>query len=90
MSKIKDQIANSFDLCMKKFTIENYINGLIDEVKNAPFAYISNVCVDKEFRNLHIGTFLMQVPENNDLQIPKVGSTFMTVINVLYNNEVLH
>ena len=28
-----------------KFTINNYIKGLIEEVKSSEFAYISNVCV---------------------------------------------
>ena len=28
------------------FTIDNYIVGLIEEVKNSDYAYISNVCVD--------------------------------------------
>ncbi len=41
------------------FTIDNYIKGLIEEVKNADFAYISNVCVDPNSRGLHIGTFLI-------------------------------
>lgn len=41
------------------FTIDNYIKGLIEEVKNANFAYISNVCVDPDSRGLHIGTFLI-------------------------------
>ena len=41
------------------FTIENYIKGLIEEVKEAEFAYISNVCVDPNHRDLHIGTFLL-------------------------------
>ncbi len=42
-----------------KFTINNYIKGLIDEVSDADFAYISNVCVDPNYRDLHIGTFLL-------------------------------
>ena len=41
------------------FTITNYIMELIDEVKNAKYAYISNVCVDPNYRDLHIGTFLL-------------------------------
>ena len=43
-----------------EFTIDNYIMGLIDEVKNVNFAYISNVCVDPNYRDLHIGTFLLE------------------------------
>lgn len=42
-----------------EFTINNYIKGLIEEVKDASFAYISNVCVDPNHRDLHIGTFLL-------------------------------
>ena len=33
--------------------------GLIDEVNESEFAYISNVCVDPNYRDLHIGTFLL-------------------------------
>ncbi len=43
-----------------KFTIDNYITGLITEVQNADYAYISNVCVDPNYRNLHLGTFLIE------------------------------
>ncbi len=32
---------------------------LIDEVEAAEFAYISNVCVDPNYRDMHIGTFLL-------------------------------
>lgn len=42
-----------------KFTIENYISGLVDEVKDAEFAYISNVCVDENYRGQHIGNRMM-------------------------------
>ena len=42
-----------------EFTIDNYIKGLIDEVATADFAYISNICVDPNYRDLHIGTFLL-------------------------------
>ena len=43
-----------------EFTIDNYIMGLIDEVKDAEFAYISNICVDPNYRDLHVGTFLLE------------------------------
>lgn len=46
-----------------EFTIENYIKGLIEEIENsdiAYFAYISNVCVDPNYRDLHVGTFLLE------------------------------
>ena len=42
-----------------KFTIENYIEGLIKEVKESEFAYISNVCVDEEYRGRHIGNYMV-------------------------------
>ena len=42
-----------------EFTVDNYIMGLIEEVKNAEFAYISNVCVDPNHSDIHIGTFLL-------------------------------
>ncbi|MBR2678523.1 MAG: GNAT family N-acetyltransferase [Bacilli bacterium] len=41
------------------FTIENYIEGLIKEVKEADFAYISNVCVDANYRGRHIGKTML-------------------------------
>ena len=41
------------------FTIVNYIEGLIKEVKEADFAYISNVCIDERYRGQHIGNFMM-------------------------------
>ena len=41
------------------FTIVNYIEGLIHEVKNADFAYISNVCVDSRYRGRHIGNDML-------------------------------
>lgn len=42
-----------------RFTIENYIEQLIKEVKKSSFAYISNVCVDNRFRNQHIGNYML-------------------------------
>lgn len=42
-----------------KFTIENYIFGLIKEVKNSDFAYISNVCIDKDYRGKHLGNIML-------------------------------
>ena len=41
------------------FTIDNYISQLIKEVKEEDFAYISNVCVDPNYRDLHIGTYMV-------------------------------
>ena len=42
------------------FTIVNYIENLIREVEEADFAYISNVCVDKNYRGMHIGNYMLQ------------------------------
>jgi len=42
-----------------KFTIDNYIKGLIEEVKDVEFAYISNVCVDENYRGQKIGNRMM-------------------------------
>lgn len=42
------------------FTIDNYISGLVSEVKGAEFAYISNVCVDENYRGQHIGNRMMR------------------------------
>lgn len=42
------------------FTVKNYIKALIDEVKNAEFAYISNVCVHPEYRGKHIGSLMVK------------------------------
>ena len=41
------------------FTIDNYVMGLIEEVKNSDFAYISNVCVSPLYRGKHVGNRLM-------------------------------
>lgn len=42
-----------------KFTIENYIEGLIKEVRESDFAYISNVCVDDKYRGKHVGKYMV-------------------------------
>lgn len=41
------------------YTIENYIEKLIDEVKDVDFAYISNVCVDEAFRGRGVGKTML-------------------------------
>ena len=43
-----------------RFTIDNYVMGLIKEVEEADFAYISNVCVHKDYRGKHIGNRLVE------------------------------
>jgi len=42
-----------------RFTIDNYVKGLVEEVKDADFAYISNVCVDENYRGQHIGNRML-------------------------------
>lgn len=42
-----------------RFTVENYIEVLVKEVKESSFAYISNVCVDEKYRGRHIGNFMI-------------------------------
>ncbi len=46
------------------FTIVNYVEGLIKEVKESDFAYISNVCVDSNYRGMHIGNLLVSYVVN--------------------------
>ena len=41
------------------FTIENYIKELIKEVKENNFLYISNVCINRNYRGKKIGTHLL-------------------------------
>ncbi|MBQ6495428.1 MAG: GNAT family N-acetyltransferase [Bacilli bacterium] len=41
------------------FTIINYIEGLIKEVKESDLAYISNVCVAKKYRGKHIENIML-------------------------------
>ena len=42
-----------------RFTIDNYVMGLIKEVKESEFAYISNVCIHKDYRGKKIGNKLI-------------------------------
>ena len=42
-----------------RFTIDNYVMGLIKEVKESEFAYISNVCIHKDYRGKKIGNKLV-------------------------------
>ncbi len=41
------------------FVVVNYIEGLIKEVQESDFAYISNICVDKNYRGMHVGKYLL-------------------------------
>ena len=65
-----------------KFTIENYIYGLIDEVKESNFAYISNVCVDEKYRGQHIGNYML----NKIIEIYKDKLYDEIVLDVLAQN----
>lgn len=42
-----------------KFTINNYIKKVIEKVKNNDFLYISNVCIDANYRGKKLGTNLL-------------------------------
>jgi len=42
-----------------RFTVDNYIMGLINEVKESEFGYISNVCVHQDYRGKRIGNMLV-------------------------------
>lgn len=65
-----------------EFTINNYIKGLIDEVKEADFAYISNVCVSPLYRGKHIGSMMIK----NIIEIYKKSVFDEIVLDVLADN----
>ena len=65
-----------------KFTIENYIKGLIDEVKKSDFVYISNVCVHPGYRGMHIGSIMLK----NIIEIYKKQYFDEIVLDVLADN----
>ena len=62
--------------------IENYIEGLIKEVEEADFAYISNVCVDEKCRGKHIGKTML----NYVIDTYKQKLYDHIVLDVLANN----
>lgn len=64
------------------FTIVNYIEELIKEVKESDFAYISNVCVDEKYRGMHIGNIMM----NHVIEIYKEKLYKEVVLDVLKEN----
>ena len=64
------------------FTIENYIEGLIKEVKESEFAYISNVCVDEKYRGMHVGNTML----NYVIEVYKEKLYKEVVLDVLANN----
>jgi len=43
-----------------KYTIENYIKPMIENIKTKNIATITNMCVKKEYRNMHIGYKLLK------------------------------
>lgn len=43
-----------------KFTIENYIQLLIEEAAKAEYVYISNICVHEEYYGKHIGNRMLK------------------------------
>ena len=54
-----------------KYTIENYIKPMIENIKTKNIATITNMCVKKEYRNMHIGyrllnTVIKEYVNNND------------------------
>lgn len=64
------------------FTIDNYITKLIEEVKESSFAYISNVCVDENYRGRHIGNYMI----NNIINIYKEKLFKEIVLDVIAAN----
>lgn len=57
-----------------KYTIENYIKPMIENIKTKNIATITNMCVKKEYRNMHIGYKLLKtvideyINNNNDIE----------------------
>ena len=64
------------------FTVVNYIEGLIKEVRESDFAYISNVCVDEKYRGMHIGNILL----NYVIEVYKERLYKEIVLDVLADN----
>lgn len=57
-----------------KYTIEKYIKPMIENIKTKNIATITNMCVKKEYRNMHIGykllkTVIEEYINNNDNDI---------------------
>ena len=57
--KNNDNLNFNYDLLMEKneryrFTIQNYIKKVLEEIQNADYAYISNVCVHEKARGLGV------------------------------------
>lgn len=58
-----------------KYTIDNYIKPMIENIKTKNIATITNMCVKKEYRNMHIGYKLLKTvideyvnDNNNDVE----------------------
>lgn len=65
-----------------KYTIENYVKGLIQEVEQSDFVYISNVCVHPDYRGKHIGSLMMK----QIIQVYKNQYVNEIVLDVLADN----
>lgn len=65
-----------------KFTIENYILPLIEEVKDAEYVYISNVCVHEKYRGKHVGNRLLKYI----IEHYRENLTNTIVLDVIENN----
>ena len=65
-----------------KFTIENYVLPLIEEVKDAEYVYISNVCVHEEYRGKHVGNSLLK----HIIEHYRENLTNTIVLDVIENN----
>ena len=66
-----------------EYTINNYVKGLIDEVKKSNFVYISNVCVHFDYRGKHIGSLMMK--EIKEIYMKKYFEEI--VLDVLADNS---
>ena len=69
-----------------KYTIENYIKPMIENIKTKNIATITNMCVKKEYRNMHIGyrllnTVIEEYVNNNDNDVEYIE------FDVLANNS---
>ena len=62
--KNDDNLNFNYDLLMEKneryrFTIQNYIKKVLEEIKSADYAYISNVCVHEKARGLGVAGLMI-------------------------------
>lgn len=57
------------------YTINNYIKPMIDNIKLKNAACLTNMCVDKEYRNMHVGFKLLDAAINDYLNNEIVNET---------------